>query len=41
MGISECDDVEIYVETVVLMYCNDLNKMLTGENIIKIMALSR
>lgn len=37
--ISECDDVEIYVETVVLMYCDDLKKKLIGENVIKILAL--
>ncbi|KAF8061220.1 hypothetical protein N665_1210s0003 [Sinapis alba] len=37
--ISECDDVEIYVETVVLMYCDDLKKKLVGENVIKILAL--
>ncbi|KAJ0245910.1 BTB/POZ domain-containing protein [Hirschfeldia incana] len=37
--ISECDDVEIYVETVVLMYCDDLRKKLVGENVVKILAL--
>lgn len=37
--ISECDDVEIYVETVVLMYCDDLKKKLVGENVVKILAL--
>ncbi|KAG7534897.1 BTB/POZ domain [Arabidopsis thaliana x Arabidopsis arenosa] len=37
--ISECDDLEIYVETVVLMYSDDLKKKLIGENIIKILAL--
>ncbi|KAL1208563.1 BTB/POZ domain-containing protein [Cardamine amara subsp. amara] len=37
--ISECDDLEIYVETVVLMYSDDLKKMLIGENVIKILAL--
>ncbi|XVE59160.1 hypothetical protein DITRI_Ditri05aG0023200 [Diplodiscus trichospermus] len=37
--ISECDDVEVYVETVVLMYCDDLKKRLIGENVNKILAL--
>ncbi|XP_010520319.1 PREDICTED: BTB/POZ domain-containing protein At5g60050 [Tarenaya hassleriana] len=37
--ISECDDVEVYVETVVLMYCDDLKKRLVGENVCKILAL--
>ncbi|CAG7892184.1 unnamed protein product [Brassica rapa] len=37
--ISECDDVEIYVETVVLMYCDDLKKKLVGENVVKVLAL--
>ncbi|XWS53215.1 hypothetical protein CRYUN_Cryun11dG0138800 [Craigia yunnanensis] len=31
--ISECDDLEVYVETVVLMYCDDLKKRLIGENV--------
>ncbi|CAN8252674.1 unnamed protein product [Cochlearia groenlandica] len=37
--ISECDDVEIYVETVLLMYCNDLKKKLMPESVIKILSL--
>lgn len=37
--ISECDDVEVYVETVVLMYCDDLKKRLIGENVTKVLAL--
>ncbi|XWS71760.1 hypothetical protein CRYUN_Cryun03dG0166500 [Craigia yunnanensis] len=37
--ISECDDVEVYVETVVLMYCDDLKKRLIGENVNKVLAL--
>ncbi|KAF8096999.1 hypothetical protein N665_0297s0010 [Sinapis alba] len=39
VDISECDDVEIYVETVVLIYCDDLKRKLVCENIIKILAL--
>ncbi|TYH62280.1 hypothetical protein ES332_D07G109700v1 [Gossypium tomentosum] len=37
--ISECDDVEVYVETVVLMYSDDLKKRLIGENVNKVLAL--
>ncbi|EOY34233.1 hypothetical protein QUC31_018532 [Theobroma cacao] len=37
--ISECDDVEVYVETVVLMYCDDLKKRLIGEDVNKVLAL--
>ncbi|XP_022730257.1 BTB/POZ domain-containing protein At5g60050 [Durio zibethinus] len=37
--ISECDDVEVYVETVVLMYYDDLKKRLIGENVNKVLAL--
>ncbi|KAL4295599.1 hypothetical protein GQ457_12G029400 [Hibiscus cannabinus] len=37
--ISECDDVEVYVETVVLMYCDDLKKRLIGESVTKVLAL--
>ncbi|CAA7031222.1 unnamed protein product [Microthlaspi erraticum] len=37
--IVECDDVETYVETVVLMYCDDLKNKLIGENVFKVLAL--
>lgn len=37
--INECDDVEIYVKTVFLMYCDGLKKKLVGENVIKIVTL--
>ncbi|XP_031282375.1 BTB/POZ domain-containing protein At5g60050 [Pistacia vera] len=37
--ISECDDVEVYVETVVLMYCEDLKKRLLGEDLDRVLAL--
>ncbi|KAM4083141.1 hypothetical protein ACJW30_08G034000 [Castanea mollissima] len=39
--ISDCDDVEVYVETLVLMYCDDLNlkKRLMGEDVSKILAV--
>ena len=37
--ICDCDDVEIYVETVVLMYCEDLRKRLMGEEVSKVLGL--
>ncbi|XP_050371366.1 BTB/POZ domain-containing protein At5g60050 [Argentina anserina] len=37
--ISDCDDVEVYVETVVLMYCEDLKKRLMGEEVSRVLAL--
>ncbi|KAJ9178201.1 hypothetical protein P3X46_010101 [Hevea brasiliensis] len=37
--ISECDDVEVYLETLVLMYCDDLKKRLMGEEVYKVLAL--
>lgn len=37
--ISDCDDVEVYVETVVLMYSDDLKKRLIGEEVSKVLGL--
>lgn len=37
--ISDCDDVEVYVETVVLMYFEDLKKRLVGEGVSKVLSL--
>ncbi|TXG73951.1 hypothetical protein EZV62_002530 [Acer yangbiense] len=37
--ISECDDVEVYVEAVVLMYCDDMKRRLLGEDLDKVLAL--
>lgn len=37
--ILECDDVEVYVEAVVLMYCEDLKKRLMGEEVSKVLEL--
>ncbi|XP_027151950.1 BTB/POZ domain-containing protein At5g60050 [Coffea eugenioides] len=37
--ILECDDVEVYVEAVVLMYCEDLKKKLMGEEVSKVLEL--
>lgn len=37
--ICDCDDVEIYVETLVLMYSDDLKKKLMGEDVSRILGL--
>ncbi|WOG86729.1 hypothetical protein DCAR_0205947 [Daucus carota subsp. sativus] len=37
--ICDCDDVEVYVETVVLMYCEDLKRRLNGANVSKILGV--
>lgn len=37
--ISDCDDVEVYVETVVLMYCENLKKRLMGEEVSRVLGL--
>ncbi|CAK9166706.1 unnamed protein product [Ilex paraguariensis] len=37
--ICEVDDVEVYVETLVLMYCEDLKRKLMGEEVSKILGL--
>ncbi|CAL1403268.1 unnamed protein product [Linum trigynum] len=37
--ISECDDVEIYLEALVFMYCDDLKKRLVGVGVSKALAL--
>ncbi|KAJ8551814.1 hypothetical protein K7X08_028257 [Anisodus acutangulus] len=37
--ILDCDDVEVYVETLVLMYCDDLKKKLIGEDVSKVLGL--
>lgn len=37
--ISEIEDVEVYVEVVVLMYCEDLKRKLTGEEVEKVLRL--
>ncbi|XP_040993461.1 BTB/POZ domain-containing protein At5g60050 [Juglans microcarpa x Juglans regia] len=37
--ISDCDDVEVYVEAVVLMYCEDLKRRLMGEEVSKVLGL--
>lgn len=37
--ICDCDDVEIYVETLVLMYSDDLKKKLMGEDVSTVLGL--
>lgn len=37
--ISDCDDVEIYMETLRLMYCKDLKRKLTKENVSKVLGI--
>lgn len=37
--ISDCDDVEVYVETVLLMYYEDLKRRLIGEGVSKVLSL--
>ncbi|XP_074578732.1 BTB/POZ domain-containing protein At5g60050-like [Curcuma longa] len=37
--ICECDDAEVYVEAVGLMYSDDLRRMLAGENVSKVLGL--
>ncbi|KAK9279511.1 hypothetical protein L1049_013190 [Liquidambar formosana] len=37
--ICDCDDVEVYVETLVLMYSEDLRRKLMGEEVSKVLGL--
>lgn len=37
--ISDCDDVEVYVETLRLMYCKDLRRRLLKEDVCKVLAI--
>ncbi|GAB2273878.1 hypothetical protein Dimus_008651 [Dionaea muscipula] len=37
--IAECDDVEVYVETLRLMYCKDLRKQLMKEDVPKVLGI--
>ncbi|OVA13969.1 BTB/POZ-like [Macleaya cordata] len=37
--ISDCDDVEVYVETLRLMYCKDLKKKLMKEDVSKVLGI--
>ncbi|WOL05738.1 hypothetical protein Cni_G14469 [Canna indica] len=37
--ISDCDDVEVYVETLRLMYCKDLRRRLMREDVSKVLGI--
>ncbi|KAK3012468.1 hypothetical protein RJ639_007979 [Escallonia herrerae] len=37
--ICDCDDVEVYVDAVVMMYCEDLKRRLMGEDVSKVLGL--
>ncbi|KAL5551811.1 hypothetical protein UlMin_001987 [Ulmus minor] len=37
--IADCDDVEVYIETLRLMYCKDLRKKLMKEDVLKVLGI--
>ncbi|XP_020084834.1 BTB/POZ domain-containing protein At1g63850 [Ananas comosus] len=37
--ISDCDDVEVYIETLRLMYCKDLRRRLMKEDVAKVLGI--
>lgn len=37
--IADCDDVEVYVETLRLMYCKDLRKRLMKEDVSRVLGI--
>ncbi|XP_021887925.1 BTB/POZ domain-containing protein At1g63850 [Carica papaya] len=37
--IADCDDVEVYIETLRLMYCNDLRKKLMREDVPRVLGI--
>eukprot|EP00252_Welwitschia_mirabilis_P003455 TRINITY_DN13525_c0_g1_i1.p1 TRINITY_DN13525_c0_g1~~TRINITY_DN13525_c0_g1_i1.p1 ORF type:complete len:665 (+),score=98.79 TRINITY_DN13525_c0_g1_i1:424-2418(+) len=37
--ISDCEDVEVYVETLRLMYCKDIKRRLLKENVAKVLGI--
>lgn len=37
--IADCDDIEIYIETLRLMYCKDLRKKLMKENVPRVLGI--
>lgn len=39
VDICDCDDVEVYVHTLVLMYCQDVRRKLLGEEVSKVLGL--
>lgn len=37
--IADCDDVEVYIETLRLMYCKDLRKKLMKEDVTRVLGI--
>lgn len=37
--IADCDDIEVYIETVRLMYCKDLRKKLMKEDVPRVLGI--
>lgn len=37
--IADCDDVEVYIETLRLMYCKDLRKKLMREDVSRVLGI--
>ncbi|XP_010555851.1 PREDICTED: BTB/POZ domain-containing protein At1g63850 [Tarenaya hassleriana] len=37
--ISDCDDVEVYIETLMLMYCRDLRKKLMRQDVLRVLGI--
>lgn len=37
--IADCDDVEVYIETLRLMYCRDLRKKLMKEDVPRVLGI--
>lgn len=37
--IADCDDIEVYIETIRLMYCKDLRKKLLKEDVPKVLGI--
>ncbi|GLT78203.1 hypothetical protein SLA2020_497460 [Shorea laevis] len=37
--IADCDDVEVYIETLMLMYCKDLRKKLMREDVSRVLGI--
>ncbi|KAL3498886.1 hypothetical protein ACH5RR_041618 [Cinchona calisaya] len=39
MEIADCDDIEVYIETLKLMYCKDLRKKLMSEDVSRVLGI--
>lgn len=37
--IGDCDDIEVYIETIRLMYCKDLRKKLMKEDVPRVLGI--